>query len=177
MGQSAVQSLLILSLACSFGCSLLVEPPECGGGTQLSSGICLRGDMQSEAEWVDEMAISIGLLEPGLDVWLYSEGDMVGESFEDELPKGACVNGFYDHVDKYVVATPGTLGHELLHAYSDSIGEMVPVYEIPNKELWELYEMQHTPEFGWRDEYDGDLLTHYQVVGWPDEEWSVCDGW
>ena len=58
-----------------------------------------------------------------------------------------------------------------------SLSECNRAYEIPNKELWELYELQHTPAFGWQDGYDDDLLQHYQVVGWTDEEWSVCDGW
>lgn len=168
--------LTFVLLACS-GCSLLVEPPECGGGTQLESGVCLRGDMQGEAAWVDDMVFSMGLFEPGLEVWLYSEGNMVGDSFEGELPKGTCVNGYYNHEHRHVVATPGTLPHELMHAYSDHLGELVPVYEIPNKELWELYELQHTPAFGWRDGYDEDIRRHYQVVGWTDKEWSVCDGW
>lgn len=171
-GQGVALCLLIL-FAVVFGTGCIPVRPDCPGGTQLGSGSCLYGQTD-QAGWVQEVEFAIGLPHP-VDIWLFETGEEVTAAFTGPLPQGACVNGWYD--DGVVVAIPGTLPHELMHAYSDQVGAYVPVYEVPNLSLLELYELQHTPEYGWLDGFDDNIRHAYQYYGWPDMESEVCSGW
>jgi hypothetical protein len=157
---------------CTAGC--IPEGPPCPGGEQLPSGSCLRGETQ-EAAWVSDIEAAIGLPRP-VDIWLYEDGNDVTASFEAPIPEGGCVNGWY--LDGQVVAIPGTLAHELMHAYSDQVGLLRPVNPTPGRDYASVYAAQHTPEFGWLDGFDREVTFAYAVHGWPESIGSeVCDGW
>ena len=168
--------LLFLMVTCS-SCSLFLEGPRCEpNGTLLKSEACLYGDLKHESEWVESVLDAVHLPDDSqLDIHLYSHGDLVTLAFPGPLPKGGCVNGYYDEGTVYAV--PGSLAHELFHALADQTGTYVPVYEVPGLSLWELYEIQHTPAFGWRTGYDFEITLIYQDLGFGGTDWAVCSGW
>ena len=168
--------LLFLMVTCA-SCSLFIEGPRCKpNGTLLKQESCLYGDMQHESAWVEGVLDEMHLPDDGrLDIHLYSHGDMVTLSYPGPLPQGGCVNGYYD--EDVLFAVPGSLVHELFHALSDQLGTAVPVYEVPSLTLWELYELQHTPAFGWREGYDFETAQIYGRLGFGGTDWAVCSGW